>query len=86
MCGRFTLRVPVSVLISEFDLGVAADELPLFEAKYNIPPTTEIPVIREIDNRRTLSLMRWGLLPPWTKDPKKAPLLNNARIIGCSFS
>lgn len=23
--------------------------------------------------------MRWGLLPSWTKDPKKAPLLNNAR-------
>jgi putative SOS response-associated peptidase YedK len=23
--------------------------------------------------------MRWGLLPSWTKAPKKAPLLNNAR-------
>src|SRR4051794_39303335 len=23
--------------------------------------------------------MRWGLLPSWTKDPKRAPLLNNAR-------
>ena len=79
MCGRFTLRVPLTVLIDEFDLGLAPDELPMFEARYNIPPTTQIPVVRQADNRRTLSLMRWGLLPSWTKDPKKAPMLNNAR-------
>ena len=29
-------------------------------------------MIRQVDNRRTLTLMRWGLLPPWTKDIKKA--------------
>ena len=63
MCGRFTLRVPLTVLIDEFELGVAPDELLLFEAKYNIPPTTEIPVIRHVDNRRTLSLMRRGMAP-----------------------
>jgi putative SOS response-associated peptidase YedK len=69
----------MSVLIHDFHLTIAPDELPLWEPQYNIPPTTNIPVIRQADTQRTVSLMRWGLLPSWTKDIKKAPLLNNAR-------
>src|SRR5262245_41950494 len=80
MCGRFTLRTPLTVLVSELDLAVnPGRQLPLFEPRYNIPPTVDIPVIRLADDRRELSLMRWGLIPSWTKDPKTAPLLNNAR-------
>jgi hypothetical protein len=79
MCGRINIKSRLTVLIKEFQLTVAPDELPLWEPRYNIPPTTEIPVIRQVDNQRTLTLMRWGLIPPWTKDIKKAPLLNNAR-------
>jgi putative SOS response-associated peptidase YedK len=55
------------------------DQQLIFEPRYNIPPTVDIPVIRFADGKRRLSMMRWGLLPPWTKDPKKSPLLNNAR-------
>src|ERR1043165_8660131 len=80
MCGRFTLRTPLTVLVSEFDLAATPDgQLPLFKPRYNIPPTVDIPVIRLTDGKRQLSLIRWGLLPSWTKDPKTAPLLNNAR-------
>ena len=79
MCGRFAFRDALNVLFGEFGLTIAPDELPLFEPKYNIPPTTQIPVIRQLDDQRTVSLMRWGLLPSWTKDIKKAPMLNNAR-------
>ena len=77
MCGRFTLRTPLSVSIDEFDLSL--DQQLLVEPRYNIPPTVNVPVVRLADDKRTLSLMRWGLLPSWTKDPKSAPLLNNAR-------
>ena len=77
MCGRFTLRTPLSVLIDEFDLS--SDQQLLFEPRYNIPPTADIPVVRLADGKRQLSLMRWGLIPSWSKDPKKAPLLANAR-------
>jgi putative SOS response-associated peptidase YedK len=80
MCGRFTLRTPLSVLISEFDVAASADQQQLlFEPRYNIPPTEEVVAIRLADCNRWLSMMRWGLLPPWTKDPKRAPLLCNAR-------
>src|SRR3954462_12937460 len=78
MCGRFTLRTSLNVLISEFQLDVSsAYHQLLLEPRYNIPPTVDIPVIRQAKTRY-LSMMRWGLLPSWTKDPKKAPLLNNA--------
>src|SRR4051794_33178158 len=78
MCGRFTLRRPLAVLMAEFEIEVTPPGDWLFE-RYNIPPTVQIPVIRLTDNHRALSMMRWGLLPPWTKYPKKAPMLNNAR-------
>jgi putative SOS response-associated peptidase YedK len=79
MCGRFTLRTPLTVLISEFQLDVNPTyQQLLLEPRYNIPPTVDIPVIRQAETRY-ISMMRWGLLPSWTKDPKKAPLLNNAR-------
>ena len=78
MCGRFTLRTRLNLLLSEFAIDVAPEGDWQFE-RYNIPPTVQIPVIRLADNQRQLSFMRWGLLPPWTKEPKKGPLLNNAR-------
>jgi putative SOS response-associated peptidase YedK len=80
MCGRFTLRTPLTVLIDQFDIDVLPDQQELlFEPRYNIPPTLDIPIIRLTDDKRRLSMVRWGLLPPWTKELKSAPMLNNAR-------
>ena len=80
MCGPFTLRTPLTVPVQQFDLELLPDQQQvLFEPRYNIPPTVDIPVVRFADGKRSLSKMRWGLLPSWTKVPKKAPLLNNAR-------
>jgi len=67
----------MSVLIKEFNLDAGQGEL--FKPRYNIPPTADIPVVRSMDGQRQISLMRWGLLPPWIQDPKKVPMLNNAR-------
>ena len=36
-------------------------------------------VIRQDGKSRQLSLMRWGLVPTWSKDPKAGPPLINAR-------
>ncbi len=84
MCGRFTLRTPATVLIEHFDLDVRGDrQLPLFEARYNIAPTQEILVVRadSAGGRRTADMMRWGLIPPWSKDAKggSGPPMINAR-------
>ena len=56
-----------------------ASAMPEFDPRYNIAPTTNIVVIREGEEGRAGSMMRWGLIPWWAKDTKKLPLLHNAR-------
>src|SRR5262245_30614970 len=80
MCGRFTLRTPMTVLVEHFALEVRADrQLPLFEARYNIAPTQEVLAVREVDGAREASKLRWGLIPSWSKEPGGGPPMINAR-------
>jgi putative SOS response-associated peptidase YedK len=76
MCGRYTLRSKLNVLLRQFGAETSIQQLPL---RYNIAPTQDVPVIRQADAGRELVTMRWGLIPSWSKDPKKGPLLINAR-------
>ena len=54
-------------------------EQPNFPPRYNVAPTQPIPVVRVVEGRRQFALVRWGLIPPWVKDPRKFTLLINAR-------
>jgi len=49
--------------------------------RYNIAPTQPVPVIRQDSKEpvRELSLMRWGLIPHWSKDGSGAVGMINAR-------
>jgi putative SOS response-associated peptidase YedK len=75
MCGRFTLRTPARDLVEIFELL----REPELSPRYNIAPTQNVAVIRQDGKSRELSLMRWGLVPSWSKDPKAGPPLINAR-------
>ena len=76
MCGRFALKAPSSKLIERFDLDECVD----FQPNANIPPGTDIPVIRQSpEGKRVLHLLRWGLVPHWSKDPSIGAKLHNAR-------
>ena len=76
MCGRFALNVPFAELVARFGL----DECALLAPRYNIPPGTEIPVIRQSpEGKRVLHLLHWGLVPHWAKDRSLGAKLNNAR-------
>lgn len=76
MCGRFTLATPAAEWAALFDvepLGVAP--------RFNIAPTDDIVVVRkrfDTDAREAV-LLRWGLIPEWTRTPSDLPLLINAR-------
>jgi putative SOS response-associated peptidase YedK len=54
---------------------------PDWNPRYNIAPTQPIPVIRQNPKEpvRELSLVRWGLIPSWAKDPSIAARMINAR-------
>ena len=73
MCGRFTLRRKLNLLLQEFDADIRGEPFDLFE-RFNICPTNRVPVIRQTDSGRELLRMQWGFVPSWAKDAKFCPI------------
>ena len=83
MCGRFAVTTDPALLATRID---AINEIPAsadVDPNYNVAPTDPIVTLvsrhsephapRDQPSRR-LRLMRWGLVPPWTKaGPDGAP-------------
>ncbi len=79
MCGRFALtQTDEQILVDTFSLSGAVPEL---APRYNIAPTqTVATVVRDPESGEfRLELMRWGLIPSWSKDPSVASKMINAR-------
>lgn len=76
MCGRYTQTFDLDALRMLFDLDEIDAEV---NARYNIAPTQSAPVIFEEDGARRMTLMRWGLVPSWAKDPSIGNKMINAR-------
>lgn len=78
MCGRYRLSRRKQIIEEYFDTADWQDD---WSPRYNIAPTQPIPVIRQHpkEPRRDLSLMKWGLVPAWSKDPSSAARMINAR-------
>jgi putative SOS response-associated peptidase YedK len=77
MCGRAKLPTDVSEL--KLDLKIDWDKLGDYRPRWNATPTSELPVVTSVDGERTLTAMRWGLIPFWAKDTKIARSTFNAR-------
>lgn len=75
MCGRFSLAYTHTSLINWYHAHLMPDIAP----RYNIAPATPILTVRDGENGRAGTMMRWGLIPKWANDNKKLPLLFNAR-------
>jgi len=75
MCGRYALAVKPEDVEAEFSMI----RIEWFPPRYNIAPTQPILVIRAAKAAREAALVRWGLVPSWTKDFSALPLLFNAR-------
>jgi putative SOS response-associated peptidase YedK len=79
MCGRYATSRSSADLSSVFDaLNETADRL---AADYNVAPTDPVPVVRvsERGGGPVLNVARWGLVPPWAKDPRVGARMINAR-------
>ena len=59
----------------------SVSELEDWTPRYNIAPTQPVAVIRRNPREpvRELSLVRWGLIPSWSKDASAAAKMINAR-------
>src|SRR2546422_6024645 len=75
MCGRYLITSPPEAFRRLFRYH----EQPNFPPRYNVAPTQPIPIVRLAEGRRQFALVRWGLIPPWVKDPGNFSLLINAR-------
>ncbi len=72
MCGRFSLTADEKQINLFFELsGGNAPYVP----RYNGAPTQLLPVITSEEPGK-LQLFRWGLIPRWSKEIPKAPLIN----------
>lgn len=84
MCGRFAFFSPLEALRELFKVP----DRPNLPPRYNIAPTQAVLVMRPGHGEQletinpgpdTLTLMRWGLIPNWSKDPEIGSKLINAR-------
>jgi putative SOS response-associated peptidase YedK len=76
MCGRYSLHSNPNVIALQFGLS----HPPELTARYNVAPGTPILAIRaDAHAGRTASLLHWGLIPSWAKDPSIGNRLINAR-------
>jgi putative SOS response-associated peptidase YedK len=76
MCGRYLITSPAEALRQIFGFAGPAPNLP---PRWNVAPTDRVPVIRREAAGRTLSVLRWGLVPSWAKDLAVGSRMINAR-------
>ena len=75
MCGRFGLTRPEALQLERF--GIV--DLPPLAPRYNIPPGSEILVVRERKGATNAELIKWGLVPSWARDPAIGNRMVNVR-------
>ena len=82
MCGRYASTKDPATLAAEFD-AVDGTESEAPGADYNVAPTKPVLAIvaRNHDEElvRSVRVMRWGLVPTWSKDSKTGVKMINAR-------
>jgi putative SOS response-associated peptidase YedK len=77
MCGRFSSTLSAEFLARLFRADVRMAEI---HPSWNIAPSQETPVVRRLGaGRRSVTALRWGLVPHFTRALKDASKPINAR-------
>lgn len=84
MCGRYATFTRLDDVAALFSLDVISPEVAERGRSWNVAPTTSVPIIVEKyddDDHlvRAAHLAKWGLIPPWAKDPSIGARMINAR-------
>lgn len=77
MCGRYASAEDPTSLKLFFE--TAAGDVATLPANYNVAPTQPVYVVDELSGQRQLRVVRWGLVPSWSKDASGLGRLINAR-------
>ena len=74
MCGRYTVISPAPALAKRFTAQEVGEPVP----NYNAAPSQALPIITNAAPGQ-IQLVRWGLVPAWSRDPAGGPKPINAR-------
>lgn len=90
MCGRFTQIQRKAEMEQHFGIEVSSDEAEYFGVpRFNIAPSQSVPVVVGAvgaGQLRSFRLMRWGLVPAWSKSSRLGCNTINARVEGVEQS
>jgi putative SOS response-associated peptidase YedK len=77
VCGRYFLHSNLDALTELF--GELHSDVEL-DARFNIAPSQDVPVVHcNVVGEKWLSMMRWGLVPPWSSAINSRYSMINAR-------
>jgi len=77
VCGRYASARSVQDLASWFE---AEEPEQALAPRWNVAPTDPVYAVVEREGSRQLRVLRWGLVPSWSKDAKGAARMINARV------
>ena len=72
MCGRFVITNAVAKTKGIVKTAIKAEDT----ENYNAHPSQNLPVIKKYTNGNTLELLKWGIVPSWSKQKDFKPLIN----------
>ena len=75
MCGRYTLFKEPADLANRYNLANSFS----YKSNYNVAPGQLMPIITNTGDTAKIEIMKWGLVPNWSKDTKIGYKLINAR-------
>lgn len=78
MCGRFTLTATFEEIIDRFDIQAFIDQ-ENYEPSFNIAPSQAVLAVINDGKSNRMGFLKWGLVPPWAKDPAIGHKMINAR-------
>ena len=76
MCGRIVRKSGALETATAFSAEFSGIELSI---NFNVSPTSDVYVLRNKNDHRTMEVMSWGLVPSWSKDVSRAASMINAR-------
>jgi putative SOS response-associated peptidase YedK len=79
MCGRIALYTEPDRIARILEAGLAEGSFDEWRPSWNVGPTAPILGVSARHGERVLDCYRWGLVPPWAKDPKAVKSTFNAR-------
>ncbi len=77
MCGRYVSPEQASIERAWLIDRTSSNPFP---RRFNVQPTTAVPVLMLADGARTLGAARWGLIPHWWKQARPPAFAINARL------